>query len=153
MAIDTNGIKTELQKFCDPEYSGYLGNVPDVETAKQRAIDGWANALEAGFTSVVPPSTTVASAKSAFKVAAVGMHLTAATFPAAVNTFFAALAVGMASPSIVSGIPPVGTYIPTSANSVHEAMCADFATQLTVFATGGTAIVNAPPVFPTIPWS
>lgn len=152
--IDTNGIKTELQKFCDPEYSGYLGDVPDVETAKQRAIDGWADALEVGFLAIVPVSTSVAAAKSAFKAAAVGMHISGAVFPGAVNAFFSVLATGMLVPGpAVSSTPPAGLYIPTSVGPSHETMCQDFATQLTLFATGGSAVLNIPPIFPTVQWS
>ena len=152
--IDTDGVKTELQKFCDPEYSGYLGNVPDFDTAKQRAIDGWASALEVGFTAITPISTSLLAAKSAFQAAAVGMHISGAVFQAAINAFFATLATGMLVPGpAVSSTPPPGVYLPVSAGPSHETMCSDFAIQLTAFAQNGTATLNIPPIFPTVNWS
>ena len=69
--IDTNAIKTNLQKFCDPEYSGYLGDVPNTTVAISRAIDGWADALENGFIAITPVSSSLIAAVAAFKTAAV----------------------------------------------------------------------------------
>ena len=97
MAMDANGIKTELQKYADPEFAGYLGDPPDSATSAARAVDQWAEGLFEGLKTVVPGSTSAAAARTAFKAAAVGMHLdpTGAVFQNALQTFGEVLCGGM----------------------------------------------------------
>lgn len=141
--------KIELQKFCDPEYSGYLGDVTSNAQAVDRAIDGWAEALEKAVTPISPASSTVAAAKAAFLAAAVGMYASGAVFSAAVAAFAAELGNGMSG---YTATPPPTTFVPTSASPVHETACDQMSTQLVAWLATGTATLIAPP-FTTVNWS
>lgn len=141
--------KEELQKFCDPEFADYLGDVTSNQQAIDRAIDGWADALEQMCTPILPVSSTVAAAKAAFKAAAVGMYISGAVFSAAAATFASVMSAGMAGYSVTQ---PTFTLIPVFAGDNHELMCDAFATQVQAWLATGTATLLVPP-FTVVNWS
>ena len=141
--------KKELQKFCDPGYVDYLGDVTSNAQATTRAIDGWAEALEKAVTPISPASTTVAAAKAAFQAAAVGMYASGAVFSAAVAAFASVLGGGMTG---YSTVPPPTVFIPTAVSTNHADACGEMATQLIAWLATGTATLLGPP-FTTVNWS
>lgn len=130
------GAKSELQKFLDPDYVDYLGDVTSTAEATSRAIDGWANALEKAVIPISPASTTLASAKLAFKAAAVGMYASGAIFSLAVAAFAQELGNGMTG---YVATPPPTLFVPSSSSTVHADACGDMATQLIAWLATGTA--------------
>lgn len=141
--------KKELQKFCDPEYADYLGNVASNAQATSRAIDGWAEALEKAVTPISPASSTVAAAKAAFQAAAVGMYASGAVFSAAVAAFAATLGGGMTG---YTATPPAALFVPTAVSTNHADACGEMATQLVAWLGTGTATLIGPP-FTTVNWT
>jgi len=141
--------KKELQKFCDPNYVDYLGDVTSNAQAIDRAIDGWAEALEKAVTPISPAVTplVVAGAKAAFKAAAVGMYASGAVFSAAVAAFASQIALGMADPAVnpplgYSATPPASVFIPSSVSTNHATACDEMAAQLVAWLGTGTATDN-----------
>lgn len=142
--------KKELQKFCDPDYSGYLGDVANNAQAVDRAIDGWAAALEKAVTPISPAISpaALAGAVAAFRAAAVGMYASGAVFSAAVAAFATQIGLGMANPVLnpplgYAAVPPPSIFIPTSASPVHETACDQMAAQLIAWLETGTATDNS----------
>ncbi len=141
--------KKELQEFCDPKYSGYLGDVMSNAQAVDRAIDGWALALEKAVTPISPAISpaALAGAVAAFKAAAVGMYASGAVFSAAVAAFAVQIGLGMNNPVLnpplgYTATPPAAIFIPTSASPVHETACDQMAAQLVAWLETGTATDN-----------
>jgi len=141
MLVDTKEI---FQKYFDPKYNDYLGDVLTGQEATQRAIDAWSEAIYECTKFIVPISNSSLAAQLAFESAAVGMNLSGAVFSAAVAQYATVLGNGM----ILMGLGftptvPNTIFIPTSVNQVHANMCQDFSYQLiTWFGTGfGTRIL------------
>jgi len=141
MLVDTKEI---FQKYFDPKYNDYLGDVLTGQEATQRAIDAWSEAIYECTKFIVPISNTSLAAQLAFETAAVGMNLSGAVFSAAVAQYATVLGNGM----ILMGLGftptvPNTIFIPTSVNQTHANMCQDFSYQLiTWFSTGfGTRIL------------
>jgi hypothetical protein len=67
MALDPDALLTELRKFGDPEYSGFVGFPVSGEDAAQK----WAHAVRVYATDIVPtlsnPTNALDSAEDAFK--------------------------------------------------------------------------------------
>ncbi|TGN20821.1 hypothetical protein [Leptospira idonii] len=137
-----NDVKDKFRKGFDPEYNDYLGDVTDMETAKQRAIDTWSEALFECAKNITPASTTASSARSAFESAAEGMHLDGSIFSAAVSSFASSLGSGMVG---YAAVPPAAPFVPTSSEENYEGMCGDFSDQLIDWLKTGSATLIAPP--------
>lgn len=95
MALDQQSGKDELLKRTDPNDGAFIG----YNDTEQKAIDCWADVLDAICATITPSSTTAAAAKAAFKSAAVGMSTPAtglAVFLAACDAYASTLGSGMA---------------------------------------------------------
>lgn len=137
MALDQSALRLELGKAFDKNAEGYLGPVNTNQQAKDRAVLGWANGLEACCDGITPPSTTLAAARAALETAMAGAFTdtTGATFFAAFQAFAAALATGMA-PAFVPTPPPIAPVLSAPVPSISDALDTHAATIVTWLKTG-----------------
>ncbi len=121
------------------------------------AAAGWADALQAHFSGVVPASTTVAAATATFEVAMTAiMNGTdpASTITSLEAAFLAfATAVGLGMAPTFAGLPPPA---PVGISALAAVMSTDVAASAAAWATAidlwsklGTATLVAPPFTPT----
>jgi len=106
MPLSLSACRSELGKAFDKNDAAYLGPISSNQDAKDRTVQGWANALEKCAQGITPPSTSLAAAKAAMISAMTGSFadLTGATWLASFQAFTAALATGM-SP-LYTATPP-----------------------------------------------
>ncbi len=137
-----NDVKDIFQKGFDPDFIDYLGDVLDIDEAKQRAIDIWSEALFECAKDIFPASTSSTAARTAFESSAVGMNLDGSVFSAAVAAFASTLGGGMTG---YTPTPPPSVFIPTSLNEDHDLMCEDFSDQMIAWFQTGQSTLIVPP--------
>ena len=132
----------------DKSFEGYMGAVPDNETAKARATTAWSNALEKACENIVPASTNVSAAKAAMVTVLNGSYSdnSGTTFLSAFTAFASTLATGML-PSFVAVPPPLPPILSSSATNILDAID-EFANAIVNWLQTGTATpaLGGPPV-------
>lgn len=154
MAMSQSECKKKNQERRDPQYSGFLG----YNNGEPQTIDMWADMLEALFQNVIPASTAVSAAKTAFKTAAVGMSTIpggAAILVSAINVFVGIVGTGMtgyvATPPVYT-ISDIGDPSLNVPNQTDEFGSGVKATKLYSKGITGMATLT-PPGTPTVNWS
>jgi hypothetical protein len=122
------------------------------------AAQAWADAAQAMFAGVVPPSTTVAAAAATLKTALEAAFGATSGGEAALESAFAAFATTVAGGMLplYTGVPPAGPVGFVALISPDRpslaAFAADLADALDTWAQTGTAALVAPPNTVT-PWA
>jgi hypothetical protein len=119
---------------------------------------GWADAVSAYASDIVPPSTTVTAATAALSSALGTAFLAPNAVPgmeAAFTTFGAAVGLGMAGFTPVPPAGPVGfaSLFSAAQPTTHAEAAARIGAAIHAWLTTGTSTLVAPPGSPPVTWS
>lgn len=156
MALDPITGGQKIQEYSDPDYGGFISYVEDEPTA----ITLWQNVINAVFTAVVPVSTTVAAAVSAFATAASGMTdptTGLAIFLSAWNASIVMIGGGMVGYNLVTPPPyyagiEFSNILLSDPSTTPATAATTIASQIAVKATFWQSQLIAPP-FTIVNWS
>ncbi|WP_016753883.1 hypothetical protein [Leptospira santarosai] len=146
--ISESAFKSELEKFCNPHSSNYVGDPQTRTEAIQKANQGWGNALYECAKNITPTSTTAQAAKDAFMAIVGAEIMTLEILQQAANQFALKLGQGMTG---YNATPPPSHLTLNSSATDYDSNCSQVANQVCNWLRTGQSMLLIPP-YTIEPW-